>query len=153
MDVHLPEDIVDALCYDNGVKSTAVEFISINWKYVDLDKYEIASELKLICNMETPCEVRYEHLGGEKYKTKAYKYSNCFFQSFFINGHESQVIYDYVHDNPDDEETNSSEEEEAAQGKKGTGNNKRGNIVAGEAAPQCDGGVQKKWRSLLMSTT
>lgn len=128
-DVLTPEDIVDALTYDGGVKNTAVEYISINRKYVDLNKYELSSELKLIANMETPCEVRYEHIGGEKYSAHVYKYSNCCFKSLFIYGHESHIIYDYVHDSPDDEETNSSKEEgmdgKANNGSKGKGSGKK----------------------------
>lgn len=65
-DVLTPEDIADALTYDQGAKNSTVEFISINRKHVDLDKYELASECKLIGNFDTPCEIRYEALGGDK---------------------------------------------------------------------------------------
>lgn len=66
-DVLNPEDIVDPridalpLVID-GVKNSVVDFISIDREYVDLDKYEIASEKKLIAHLETPCENRYEEV-------------------------------------------------------------------------------------------
>lgn len=115
-DVLTPEDIVDALSYDNGIKNSAVEFISINRNHADLDKYEVSCDVKLLSNLESPCELRYEHLGGEKFCASAYKYSNSCFKRIFINGHESEIIYNYYYENIDDEESNSSEEEAEKKG-------------------------------------
>lgn len=56
-DVLTPEDIVDALIFDGGVKNTFVDFIKTNRLHEDILRYECANEPNLIYNLRTPCEV------------------------------------------------------------------------------------------------
>lgn len=56
-DVSTPEDIVDALIYEGGVKNIFFDFIKTNRLHEDILRYEVANEANLISNLRTTCEL------------------------------------------------------------------------------------------------
>lgn len=52
-----PEDMVDALAYDDGLKNTFVDYIKTNRQYDTFLRYESAPETKFIASLRTPAEI------------------------------------------------------------------------------------------------
>lgn len=101
-DVLTPEDIVDALTYDHGVKNTFVDYIKTNRQHGTFLRYETAAEAKLISSLSTPAEIQYTDLEEGKYQLTRYRYSKCCFQKFDVDGHECFPTEKYVYANEED---------------------------------------------------
>lgn len=76
-DVLTPEDIVDGLTYDHGVKNTYVDYIKVNRNHDKLMEYEYSNSCGLQCVLRSPAEMQYEYVSRNQYKVKAYQYSKC----------------------------------------------------------------------------
>lgn len=61
-DVLTPEDIVEALTVDGGVKNTFLDFIKVDRAHEKLMVYELCSACKLQATLGNFAEIRYEHL-------------------------------------------------------------------------------------------
>lgn len=104
-DVLTPEDIVDALTYDRGVKNTLVDFIKTDRGHETILRYDAANEAKLIAKLRKPCEVRYETHGDGSYTLTTYIYSKCCFRKLEANGNECFRVKKYAYEDEADEET------------------------------------------------
>lgn len=96
-DVLTPEDIVEALTYDGGVKNTFVDYIKVDRGHERLLEYEFASLCKLQAMLGSLAEIRYEHVSQTEYNLKTYRYSNCCFRKSHVDGVQSAEIIDPEH--------------------------------------------------------
>lgn len=114
-DVLTPEDIVDALRYEGGIRNTFVDYIRVNRKFKTIVWYETAEKLKLIANMESPAEIRYEKSDHGEFFVKCFKYSHAFYRVFCIKEHESIEVVNKPGHAAVDKESYSTEEERIAE--------------------------------------
>lgn len=85
------------MTYDGGVKNTFVDYIKVDRGYERRMEYEFASSFKLQAMLGCPAEIRYEHLTQTQYKMKTYRYFNCCFRKFHVDGVQSAEIIDPEH--------------------------------------------------------
>lgn len=92
-DVLTPEDKVDTLRYDGGVKNTFVDYIRVNRDFQKIVKLECAEKVKLIYNLESPAEIMYDRKEDVTYLIKFYRYSGMHYRVTKVSEFEiTQVV-------------------------------------------------------------
>lgn len=113
-----PAEIVDALRYDGGIRNKFVDYIRVNRTFKSIMEYECAEKAKLISNLESPAEIRYEEATGGTYILKCFKYSHAFYRIFSVVRNESIEIIEDKHHLEVDKERYATEEERIAEKEK-----------------------------------
>lgn len=88
-DVLTPEDMMDALTYDGGIKNSTVDYIKVNRNHATTLNIKLAETLHMVTLLGTPAEIRYTLLSEGKYAIRTYKYSNCQYEQVLVDGFES----------------------------------------------------------------
>lgn len=73
-DVITPEDLMDALTYDGGIRNTAIEFIKLNRDNGKVRDYVTAIEEGLMGKLGSPAEIVYEQRYDWKLSITCYLY-------------------------------------------------------------------------------
>lgn len=110
-DVLTPEDKVNALRYEGGIRNTFVDCIRVNRDFQTILEYECAEKMKLIVNMESPAEIRYDKISSDQYLVKSFKYSDAFYRVLYVKKHESSEVINAPGHGDTDKESYSTEEE------------------------------------------
>lgn len=110
-DVLNPEDIVDALRYGGGIRNTFVYYIRVNRNARKFVEYECAENAKLIYNLDSPAEIKYEKKPDGSYVLRCYKYSKAYYRIMAVCGNESIEVVNCANHERLDMETYSTEEE------------------------------------------
>lgn len=101
-DVVTPEDIMDALTYDGGVKNTVVDYIKINRSHDTFLNVLLAQQLRMVEHLGTQSEIKYERMGDGRYALRCYKYSGCQYERIIVDGFESGRDRKYINPNEED---------------------------------------------------
>lgn len=96
-DVVTPEDIMDAITYDNGIKNTVVDYIKANRTHEKFLNLNLAEQLRMVGRLGSPAQITYERLGGGRYVMNSYTYSGCQYKRLIIDDFESTVDRKYVY--------------------------------------------------------
>lgn len=104
-DVLTPEDIVDALRYEGGIRNTLVDYVRVIRKFKTILEYECSEKVNLVGNLVSTCDIQYERIEEGKYMMKCFKYSGAHYRVFSINNHESIVILNYAEQTSVERET------------------------------------------------
>lgn len=109
-DVVTPEDLMDVLVYDGGVKNTAVDFIKVHRDNKNVEEYVTALEAGLIARLGSPEEVLYEQREDGKLSVTCFPYSKCYYRRYVMDQQECFWDDDYVYSNEIDKEELSEDE-------------------------------------------
>lgn len=90
-----PEDIIDAVTYDGGIKNTVVDYVKVNRNHDTTRIVKVVERLRMVQQLGSPAEIKFERLEEGKYALNCYKYSGCQYERVLVDGFESIIDRKY----------------------------------------------------------